>query len=134
VPPEPVQLPPAARAELDRLGNEFLERILAKELSHRPGNVGALLERAQVLTRLGRHGEALELDRTLATLLPEDASVAYNLACSLAQVGSAKEALDVLERAIDLGYDDAEHMAADEDLASLRGHVRFHSLLARLRS
>ena len=63
---------------------------------------------------------------------PNDPTAHYNLGCSLALVGRVEEALDALEQAEDLGYDDAEHLLADEDLASLRGESRFRSLAERL--
>jgi hypothetical protein len=42
--------------------------------------------------------------------------------------------MGALERAGELGYDDADHAAADEDLAALRHEERFVRFLARLRA
>ena len=42
-----------------------------------------------------------------------------------------RQALDALERVVDLGYSDFEAMAADEDLASLRREERFKALVQR---
>jgi Zn-dependent protease len=60
---------------------------------------------------------------------PEDA---YNAACSLGRLGRPEEALSWLERAIDAGYRDAEHLAADEDLVSVRALPRFAAVAGRL--
>jgi predicted Zn-dependent protease len=72
---------------------------------------------------------AVELDRRLVDLLPNDFLARYNLACSLARAGRSDEAIDSLSRAILLGYDDLAHMEADPDLESLRNHPDFQALL-----
>jgi hypothetical protein len=41
-------------------------------------------------------------------------------------------AFEELERALERGYRDAEHLAQDDDLAALRGDARFEDLLRRL--
>ena len=56
----------------------------------------------------------------------------YNLACSLALTGEHDDALTVLERAIELGYDDAEHLVEDADLASIRAAPRFQACVRAL--
>jgi hypothetical protein len=58
--------------------------------------------------------------------------VHYNLACSLAILGEVGEALDALEEAVRLGYDDADFLQRDEDLANLREEARFRALVTRL--
>ena len=63
-------------------------------------------------------------------LLPDDPTWRYNLACSLARDNTQEEkAFDELEKAIDLGYRDADSIGGDADLASLRGSRRFEELL-----
>ena len=74
----------------------------------------------------------MDVDRRLVALLPDDPSVRYNLACSLALTGAREAALDALGEAIQRGYDDPEHLSADDDLASLRDEPRFVALLAGL--
>lgn len=74
------------------------------------------------------HRAAIALE--LAVLLrPENAVAWYNLACARARLGQEKKALDALEEAIAAGYRDAEHMASDPDLESLREEKRFQRLL-----
>ena len=58
----------------------------------------------------------------------------YNLACSLALTGQADDAFAALEKAIALGYDDAEWMREDEDFAPIRQDPRFARLLALLQA
>ncbi len=62
-------------------------------------------------------------------LLPEDPTWAYNLACSLALTGKTSEALDALERAIDLGFRNADMIAGDGDFVKIAGMPRFKELV-----
>lgn len=126
-------LPEPLARELDRLGLEFLARFLATALARRPDDDDTRAELGHVLTRLGRHAEALAVDRDLVARRGDCETARYNLSCSLALVGRVEEALAELERAVELGYDDPDQMAADPDLAALRSHARFQALLERLR-
>ncbi len=114
------------------MGLEFLAEVLGLEVRDRPANAAALVTLGMVLTQLGRYPEGLEVDRRLVELAPGDATARYNLACSLCLTGDRDGALDQLEEALRLGYDDAGHMAADPDLALLRGEPRFQAMLAAL--
>ena len=124
----------ASHPALERLGLEFLADFLGRARRHRPEDVEVLAELATTLTRLGRHEDGLSLDRRLVELLPDDATARYNLACSLALCRASAAALLELERAIELGYSDADHLLADEDLSSLRHEPNFLALVERLRS
>ena len=119
------------RRRAERLGDEFLAEVLGHALTRRPDDVHVLSDLGHVLTRLGRLEEGLGIDRRLGELLPEDPTVHYNLACSLALLERADEALDALERSVDLGYRDVQHLLQDEDLASLRELPRFQALVAQ---
>jgi len=131
---EELLVPKPLSAELDRLGLEFLVEILGVELVRRPANDDARSDLGHLLTRLGRHAEALLVDRELVRRAPECETARYNLACSLSLTGAIDEAFAVLEQAILLGYVDADQIAADDDLAALRPDPRFTALLVRLRS
>jgi Flp pilus assembly protein TadD len=125
-------LPRPLRKRIDRIGQEFLAEFLARATRRHPTNVEALAELAGVLTQLGRLEEGLAADAQLVDLVPENPTVHYNLACSLALLGRKEAALDALERAIQLGYDDHEHLLQDSDLRSLRRDARFRELVVRL--
>jgi tetratricopeptide (TPR) repeat protein len=104
---------------------DFFERLLLRKSD----SVEVLRTLAELVSRKGLVKRAVELDRRLVELMPDDFLARYNLACSLARAGRPDEAIDSLSRAILLGYDDLTHMETDPDLESLRDHPDFRSLL-----
>lgn len=58
----------------------------------------------------------------------------YNGACCAALVGRQEDALGLLGRAVDAGFDDADHVVADPDLEALRDDPRFEAIVARMES
>ena len=85
-----------------------------------------------LLTVAHDYDAALATDSRLVAADPTSETAWYNLACSLALTRQPDAALDILEKALDLGFADARLLAADPDLASLRDLPRFRRLLARL--
>ncbi|MCA8980143.1 MAG: tetratricopeptide repeat protein [Planctomycetes bacterium] len=125
-------IPTALAADLDRKGHEFLAEFLRAHVRRHPRNLDALAELGHALTKLGRLDEGLEVDRQLVRLVPDNPTVHYNLACSLALLNRKDDSLDALEAAVDLGYADTAFLLADDDLVVLRGELRFERLLRRL--
>ena len=121
------------RDRLDRAGQSFLVDFYRVVTDRQPENIEAIAELAQAHTRLGEFENGLVLDRHLARLLPEDPTVRYNLACSLALTQRSLESLETLELAIHLGYDDPAYLMQDEDLTNLRSLPRFQEIVRRLR-
>jgi len=113
-----------------RLGCEFEIELLQAALCFRPDNLEALFALGNALTRIGRYEEGLSIDEKLVALLPDNATVHYNLACSLALLRRKEDALHALGRALALGFDDERLLATDPDLAALREDPRFRTLLA----
>jgi tetratricopeptide (TPR) repeat protein len=130
--PHSFPLAPRALERLEQFGQEFLADFFSREAARHPDNLEALAELAHVLTRLGRLEEGLAVDEQLARLAPENPTVHYNLACSLALLGEPGRALEELERAVTLGYDDLPHLLDDPDLVTLRAEPRFRELVTRL--
>jgi predicted Zn-dependent protease len=108
-----------------RIELAFLERVRARC----PGWFPVLDALGSLYTRHGRVEEGLAIDRALVAMRPADATVRYNLACSLALSADPDGALAALEEAVRLGYRDFEWMARDGDLRSLHGDPRFRRLL-----
>jgi len=83
--------------------------------------------------KAGNYQKAMEIAEKLHKLQPDDATHMYNLGCLNCLLGKNDKAYDWLEKAIDAGYKDADHMADDGDLKTIRGEDRFRTLLARVR-
>ena len=118
----------AAAERARRLEVEFLEGVRARL----PGHPAVLESLGCLYTELGRHEDGLRTDREMVRLEPQSPTAWYNLACSLALTGRPDEAFAALEKAIALGYDDAEWMREDEDFAPIRSDPRFARLLAQV--
>jgi len=103
----------------------FFEKLAKRD----PNFIAALIPLAEAYTKKGLHEKALPIDQRLTKLCPEDPAAHYNLACSLALIGRKEEALQALEGAVVLGYDDFKHLRQDPDLKSLHSEPRFQSLL-----
>jgi len=95
---------PEIRPALDALGLDFLCEFLEVEVERHPENLAALGELGQLYTKTARYEKGLAVDRKLVALRPDDPTTHYNLACSLALLGEAAEALDALDRSVALGY------------------------------
>lgn len=80
-----------------------------------------------------RGGDTTTMEETCrkgVELLPDDPTWHYNLACSLAYFPKrANEALDELEKAIDLGFRKPDEIAYDADLKRLAHESRFTQLV-----
>lgn len=114
-----------------RLFGSFEAGLARAVLAHNPDHLVALQMLGGSLTRLGRHDEALVVDRRLVRLLPGDPVVHYNLACSLSNLGRVDDAFRSLDRALDLGYRDIRFLREDPDLENVRQDPRFGAFLAR---
>jgi len=95
-------------------------KLFESLLSQKPHYAEALVALADLYTKIGEIKKGLVLDERLAVLLPDDDTVFYNLACSLCLTGQIKKAYEALKQAVDLGYDDLEHLKHDSDLKLLR--------------
>ena len=81
-------------------------------------------------TRSGDTAKMESVCRKGVELLPDDPTWHYNLACSLAYSPKRQtEAFDELEKAIDLGFRNAEAIRKDGDLARLSSDRRYEQLL-----
>lgn len=118
-----------ARKEDHSFDISFYESILRRDPSY--ADVVEIL--GGLYTKAGRVADGLKMDRKLVRLQPENATAHYNLACSLALSKRPAEAIAVLAQAIALGYDDAEWMSNDPDLAALRKRPEFHTLIDLVR-
>ena len=97
-------------------------------------NVAAIGQLGLAAMAAGHVDDAIAAFRRAAEAPVARGSSFYNLACALAVKGDKDAAINALEQAAANGYRDAAAMAADPDLASLRGDARFEALKARMAS
>ncbi len=121
---------------LGALGKKDAERnirqrrtqALEMHLKHVPEDVRARVALAIDHAILHRADDALR-ELNLAMLLrPDEASVLYNAACAYCHLGRKAEALDVLAKAHEAGFGDADWARRDPDLALLHGDPVFEQL------
>ena len=118
----------AAEEHSRRVEVEFLEGVRSRLPTH-PAVVETL---GCLYTEMGRYQEGLKADRQMVEMEPHSSTAWYNLACSLSLTKQTNAAFAALEKAIALGYDDAEWMQEDDDFLPLRTDPRFVRLLAQM--
>ena len=108
----------------------FYERVLNQV----PDYVEVVELLGCLYTEEGRIDDGLRMDELCVKLEPDNATAYYNLACSLCLKVRDKEALEMLRKAVSLGYSDVEWMIQDEDLVGLHGNREFEKIVAKLKS
>jgi phospholipase/carboxylesterase len=81
----------------------------------------------------GNYQKALETAEKMHELRPDDIDTMYNMACMHCLLGHKDKAYEWLEKAIDAGYDDADHLSSDDDFKTIRGEDRFRDIVKKLR-
>jgi Flp pilus assembly protein TadD len=115
-----------AQSQLD-FEIEFLTRVLDRD----PCFVDGLRAQANNLAAKGQYGRALQIDRRLVRLIPENSIAWYNLACSYTVLGMVDPGFWALQRSLELGYSWLDRLRRDRDLKALRRDPRFARLLHR---
>lgn len=127
---------------------QMARRFRIEELQRRalePGIEGVTARRARnsLVTGLGFYlprdfiaagqYDRLAASLELAVMVNESNPVAwYNLACARARLDRGEPAMEALATALDLGFNNAELLATDSDLDSLRKRDDFKAVLASL--
>ena len=86
----------------------------------------------QALMQDRQYAEAIEAYERVVRARGPSPWVLYDLACAYALTGKKDAALDHLAKAVESGYRDRDHIAADPDLASLREEPRYKEIVASL--
>ena len=105
----------------------FFESLIKRD----PKNLRATEILAQLYTESGQISNGLKMDRKLVRMAPDNPLAHYNLACSLSLKKRKKEAVETLEKAIDLGYSDFAWMNEDPDLIDLAHYQPFQELVQK---
>ena len=108
---------------------DFEIRFYESILKESPDFIEAMMALADLYTKKGLYREGLELDERLSRLRPEEPVIFYNLACSYSLLNDPYAALNSIRRAIELGYDDFDHLYNDQDLAHLMADEQFKKYL-----
>lgn len=69
---------------------------------------------------LKNYPQAIHHFEIAARINPEDELTLYNLACACSLAGKPEKALDALEKSVEAGFNDPDHMENDEDLNAIR--------------
>lgn len=100
-----------------------------RHLKLNPHDTRALYLAANNLSRVGEMAKARELAERALGQDQNEPVVLYNIGCFYALQGDAERAIDLLEKAVRLGWGDRAWIETDSDLDSLRDHPRFQALL-----
>lgn len=122
------------KPDVEAIGDYLLAKLgkydkRADRWIREPRNAEERYERAYDFYRNDRYAEAAAAFRRAGDEGYRPATSYYNAACSWALLGDANQAMAELERAIDAGWDDFDHIADDSDFDPIRGDARFRSVL-----
>jgi tetratricopeptide (TPR) repeat protein len=108
-----------------RRAAERLDLLLARS----PRDGRALYDVGRELLRYADHDRAARAFVASAEAGVREGTSLYNAACARALANRKDEALDLLQKALDAGFDDPDHLREDDDLDGLRDDPRFRRLL-----
>lgn len=95
--------------------------------------LATLVNQCDALIQTGQYDRALEICRAAVEADPRDAVNHYNLAGVYALLGRTGEALDSLERDLELGDTDWEYLESDRWFDAVRGHPRYAQIVERMK-
>ena len=124
-------------ASLGRRQDEMRVRLAAlatlnQHIRLNPHDTRALYMSALNLFRVGEKQRAMELAEQALRQDQDEPVVLYNVACFFAIQGDHERAIELLEKAVALGFGDRAWIETDSDLDPLHGHPRFAALLAKI--
>lgn len=106
--------------------------VIERRLAIDPDDSAAYDHGAGVLLLLGRLEESRQFSERAIALRPDDGATHYNAACCAALAKDYGRSLELLERAVELGYGNLDWILHDNDLVPLHGDPRFMALVKRL--
>jgi tetratricopeptide (TPR) repeat protein len=97
---------------------------IAKQIDELNAKVGKLFERKE-------YAKCKAILEQMIQLAPTYDVAWYNLACLQSRTNQPRQAVESLNKAVDLGYTELQFMEHDPDLEAIRGTQGFKDLLAR---
>jgi adenylate cyclase len=124
-------------ASLGRHQEEMRVRLAAlstlnQHIRLNPHDTRALYFSALNLSRVGEKQKANELAEQALRQDQDEPVVLYNVACFYVFQGDHERAIELLEKAVELGFGDRAWIETDSDLDPLHPNPRFAALLARI--
>ena len=121
----------ARQARAARDGEEVRKAVSRFDLlmGRSPRNGRALYDVGRDLLAAGEYDRAARAFVAAAEAGRREGTALYNAACARALEGRKAEALDLLGRAVESGYDGPGHMRGDDDLDAIRSEPRFARIL-----
>jgi tetratricopeptide (TPR) repeat protein len=113
----------------EKVCQDFEVDLYRKAIEHDPENVDVLVFLGDTFSKRGMVQDGLEIDKRLVRVCPNEPTFFYNLACSHSLLNQVDSAIEALERAIALGYQNFDHIQKDSDLDNLRQDRRFIRIL-----
>jgi len=126
-------------AEAEKNAREAFDADLPTLGPQHPFTLGALQQLGAAMAHTHRYAEASKLFRDLiekqdsSKVQGDRFSVWYSFACVAVAANHPEDALQYLREAIKRGYKDANRLAADDNLRSLRQNPHFQELVAELK-
>jgi Flp pilus assembly protein TadD len=106
--------------------------VAARHVELNPDDAHAYSMGAVALCRTGDKDRGLEWAERALNLDPDDAGIAYNVACLFSLEGETERAFVSLQQAVDGGFVRKDWFEKDPDLDPLRDDARFKELMAAL--
>lgn len=106
---------------------------LEQHIRLNPHDTRALYIGAQNFWHVGEQKKAIELTEQALGQGQDEPMVLYNVACLYTTQGNTERAIDLLEKAQEMGFGDRAWMEHDSDLDPLHDNPRFKALLARIK-
>lgn len=108
-------------------------RRARKQLEINPNDVRALSLTPSSMVDIGEQEDGKHWIEKALQLRPNDPPAIMNAICFYAKAGMKKEALELLEKAVDKGFGKKDWIERDPDYDSLRDEPRFKQLMSRLK-
>ena len=115
-----------------KLYADQVTKLARRRVSLNPYDRIAILSIAGALAKLGKNEEARYWANVASAFDTQDGAFTYNLACAHSILGSVEEALEQLEKTLELGCSKVKvHFmtVTDPDLNLVRKAPRFHNLI-----
>ncbi|MDY6905810.1 MAG: tetratricopeptide repeat protein [Thermodesulfobacteriota bacterium] len=111
---------------------EDAQHHYSKALSLAGGSPRQILRIGNHYAGAGLYSQAVQAYQKLAALMPDNPAVFYNLACLYAKQKNPEQTIAYLEKAINNGYDDVDHLKTDKDLEIIRNTEFYKNILHKL--